>query len=219
VGTPEDRQNDNDKWITGTGNGKTKHLLNPKPKPKVHNAFAILSQPNAPTYYDGPSPTQQMNDNKTIIPPGPREHRRQKKMLGAIRSNKHYGGYAKKTVCSLTTASPKPRTNAPPLPRMTPTMQSMAINSTHAQCNQPTIRLTQHGQNTAYSLSSAFKRIIKKLNRNKHVSLAMQNKVHLFNATSTPSIMLTYYSEANRYYISKHDQCKAGLLILRSSTQ
>jgi hypothetical protein len=43
----------------------------------VHNAFAILSQPNAPTYYDMLGPTQQINNNKTIIPPGPQEHCRQ----------------------------------------------------------------------------------------------------------------------------------------------
>jgi hypothetical protein len=54
-----------------TGNGKTQNFLNPKPYPKVHNAFAILSQPNAPTLYDELSPTQQIDDNKTIIPPGP----------------------------------------------------------------------------------------------------------------------------------------------------
>jgi hypothetical protein len=32
----------------------------------------------------------------------------------------------------------------------------MVINFTHAQRNQPTIQLTQHGQNTAYCLGSAF---------------------------------------------------------------
>jgi hypothetical protein len=47
---PEDGENNYDKWITVTDNGKTKNLLNPKPKPKAHNAFAILSQPDAPTY-------------------------------------------------------------------------------------------------------------------------------------------------------------------------
>jgi hypothetical protein len=55
---PEDREKDNDNWIMVTGNGKTKHLLNSKPNPKVHNAFAILSQPNAPTHYNTPHPTQ-----------------------------------------------------------------------------------------------------------------------------------------------------------------
>jgi hypothetical protein len=55
---PEDREKDNDNWIMVTGNGKTKHLLNSKPKPKVHNAFAILSQPDALTHYNAPHPTQ-----------------------------------------------------------------------------------------------------------------------------------------------------------------
>ncbi len=57
----------------------------------------------------------------------------------------------------------------------------------------------------------------KKLNRNIHVSFLKQNKVHLFDATST--IMLTYDSGADGHNISKHDQCKAGLPILRPSTQ
>jgi hypothetical protein len=77
---PEDREKYNDNWITVTGNGKTKNLLNPKPNPKVHNAFAILSQPDTPTHYNAPRLTQQINYNKTIIPPGPREHRRQRKI-------------------------------------------------------------------------------------------------------------------------------------------
>jgi hypothetical protein len=77
---PEYGEKDNDKWITVTGNCKTKTLLNPKPNPKVYNAFAILSQPNAPTHYDALHPTQQIKDNKTIIPPCPQEHRRQQKI-------------------------------------------------------------------------------------------------------------------------------------------
>jgi hypothetical protein len=56
-GMPEDGENNNDKWIMVTDNGKTKNLLNPKTKPKLHNACAILSQPNASTYYDMPSST------------------------------------------------------------------------------------------------------------------------------------------------------------------
>jgi hypothetical protein len=54
---------------------------------------------------------------------------------------------------------------------------------------------------------------------NKHVSFAKQNKVNLFDATPTPSIMLTYDFGANGNYISEHDQCKAGLSILQPSTQ
>jgi hypothetical protein len=80
AGTPEDGEKDNDNLITVTGNGKTKNLLNPKPNPTVHNAFAILSQPNAPTHYGVPRLTQQINNDKTIIPPGPGEHRRQQQI-------------------------------------------------------------------------------------------------------------------------------------------
>jgi hypothetical protein len=63
-----------------TGNGKTKNLLKPKLEPKLYNAFAILSQPNAPTIYNMSGPALQMDDDKTIIPPDPREHFRQQKI-------------------------------------------------------------------------------------------------------------------------------------------
>jgi hypothetical protein len=80
AGMPEEGENENAKWITVTGNGKTKKLLKPKLEPKLHNAFAILSQPNAPTIYNMSGPALQMDNNKTIIPPNPREHRRQQKI-------------------------------------------------------------------------------------------------------------------------------------------
>jgi hypothetical protein len=95
----------------------------------------------------------------------------------------------------------------------------VAISSAHAQRNQPAIGLTQCGHNTAYHLGSAFNQTIKKLNKNKHVSFAKQNKIHPFDATLTPSIMLTYNSGANGHHISKHEQRKAGLPILRPSTR
>jgi hypothetical protein len=95
----------------------------------------------------------------------------------------------------------------------------VAIDSAHAQRNQPIIGLTQRGRNTAYCLGSAFNLTIKKLNRNKHVSFTKQSKAHLFDATSTPSIMLTYNSGTNGHYISEHDQRKAGLPILRPSSR
>jgi hypothetical protein len=47
---------------------------------------------------------------------------------------------------------------------------------------------------------------------------AKQNEIHLFDATSTPSIMLTYNSGAYGHNNSKHDQPKAGLPILKPST-
>jgi hypothetical protein len=56
-------ENKDDKRITVTGSGKTKKLLKPKLKPTLHNAFAILSQPNDPTTYNMSGPPLQM-DNK-----------------------------------------------------------------------------------------------------------------------------------------------------------
>ena len=52
----------------------------PKLRPKVHNAFAILSQPDDPTRYYMSGPPLQKDDDKTIIPPDPCEHRRQRKI-------------------------------------------------------------------------------------------------------------------------------------------
>ncbi len=63
-----------------TGNSKTKKILKPTLEPKLHNAFAILFQPNAPTIYNISGPALQMDNDKTIIPPNPREHRRQLKI-------------------------------------------------------------------------------------------------------------------------------------------
>jgi hypothetical protein len=186
----------------------------------VHNAFAILSQPNTPTHYDALNLTQQINEDKTIIPPGPGEHRRQQKITWHQHIKQTLQRLRKSDDLFLDnsithtederTAITKKNTN---------NTMHVAIDSTHAQCNQPTIRLAQRGQNTAFCLGSAFNQTIKKLNKNKHLSFAKQNKVHLFNATSTPNIMLTYDSRANGHYISKHDQHKAGLPILRPTTR
>jgi hypothetical protein len=95
----------------------------------------------------------------------------------------------------------------------------LAIDSAHAQRDQSTIGLAQRGQNMAYHLGPMLNRTIKKLNKNKHVNITKQNEVHLFDATSTPSIMLTYDSGANGHYIRKHNQPKACLPILRPSTR
>jgi hypothetical protein len=78
----------------------------------------------------------------------------------------------------------------------------VVIDSAHAQHDQPSIGITQGGKNTAYRLGSVFNQTIKKLTKQKHVSFAKQNKVYLFDATSTPSIMLTYDSGAKGHYIS-----------------
>ena len=49
-----------------TGKGRNKILLKPKLKPTLHNAFAILSQPDDPTSYKMSGPTLKMDDDKTI---------------------------------------------------------------------------------------------------------------------------------------------------------
>jgi hypothetical protein len=162
VGTPEDREKDNDNRITATGNGKTKNLLNPKPNPKVHNAFAILSQPNALTHYNVPCPTQRINADKTIIPPGPREHCRQQKIaqcqhikqtLRQLREsdNLFLDNSITQAEDECTTIAKNNTNNA----------KHMGIDSTHAQRDQPTIGLAQRGQNMAYCLGSAFNLTIK----------------------------------------------------------
>ena len=69
-------ENKDDKWITVTGRGKTKNLLKPKLKPTLL-IFATLSQPDDPTIYNMSGPELQMDNDKTIIPPDPREHHRQ----------------------------------------------------------------------------------------------------------------------------------------------
>ena len=64
-----------------TGKGKHKNLPQPKLKPTLHNAFAILSQLDDPTTnYKMSGPTLKMDDDKTILPPDPREHCRQRKI-------------------------------------------------------------------------------------------------------------------------------------------
>ncbi len=187
-----------DKWITVTGNSKTKNLLIPKPKPKVHNAFAILSQPSASTHYGVPSPTQQINDDKTIMPPGPREHQRQQKIARRQHIKQTLQGQRKSDDLFLDNSITQAEDEHTAIAKnSTNNAKCVAIDSAHAQCNQPSIGLAQHGQNTDYCLGSVFDRTIKKLTKQEHVSFANQNKVYLFDATSTPSIMLTYDSGAN----------------------
>ncbi len=67
----EEGENEDDKWITVTGKGRNKILPKPKLKPTLHNAFAILSQPNDPTNYNMSKPPLKMDDDKTILPPDP----------------------------------------------------------------------------------------------------------------------------------------------------
>jgi hypothetical protein len=141
---PENGEFDNDKWITVTGNSKTKTLLSPKPNPKMHNAFAILSQPNAPTHYNALRPTQQINNNKTIILSVPQEHRRQQKI-----AQRRHIKQTLQLLCnsdnlfldnSITQAEDEHTAIAK---NNTNNAKRMVIDSAHAQCNQPTIELAQ----------------------------------------------------------------------------
>jgi hypothetical protein len=80
VGTLEEGESKDDKWITVAGGSNTKKLLQPKLKPTLHNAFAILSQPDDPTGYNMSRPLLKMDDDKTVLPLDPQEHRRQRKI-------------------------------------------------------------------------------------------------------------------------------------------
>jgi hypothetical protein len=203
---PEERENKDDQWITVTGKSKTKNLLKPKLEPKLHNAFATLSQPNAPTIYNMSSPALQTDDDKTIIPPDPREHRRQckiawrqhiKQTLWQLRDSDDL--FLIKNSITLAederTSLAKDDTN---------NKKCLTIDAAHTKHGTPSIGIAQRGRNAAYSLGSAFNQTIKKINKNKHVSFATHNKVHQYTNNEQP-IMVMYDSGAQGHYISKKD--------------
>ncbi len=146
----EQGENKNVKWITVTGNGETKNLLNPKPKPKLHNTFAILSQPGAPTYYDAPSPAQQMDDDRTIRPPGPREHFRQQKIAQRQHIKQTPRQLRESDDLFLNNSITHAKDKHTAIAKSdTNNAMLVAIDSAHAQCDQPTMGLAQCGCNTA----------------------------------------------------------------------
>jgi hypothetical protein len=154
---PEDGEKDNDNWITVTGNSKTKNLLYLNPNPKVHNAFAILSQPNTPTHYNAPRSTQQINDNKTIISPGPQEHHRQQKIAQCQHIKQTLRQLRKSDDLFLDNSITQAKDECTAIAKNnTNKAKRIAIDSAHAQRNQPTIGLSQRGQNMAYCLGSTF---------------------------------------------------------------
>jgi hypothetical protein len=211
---PEEGENKNAKWITVSGNGKTKNLLKPKLKPKLHNAFAILSQPNAPTIYNMSGPALQMDDDKTITPPDPGEHRRQQKI-----TRRQHIKHTLWQLCnsddlfldnSITLAEDERTSLAK---NDTSNKKRAAIDIAHTKRGTPSIGFAQRGCNAAYSLGSAFNRMLKKINKNKHVRFTTSNKVHKYTYNKQP-IMIRYGSGANGHYISEKDRRKAGLPIL-----
>ncbi len=184
----------------------------------MRNAFAILSQPNSPTIYYMSGPALQMDDNKTIIPPDPRKHRRQQK----IARRQHI----KQTLRQLRDSDDLFLNNSITLAEDkqtslakddTSNKKRLAINAAHTKRGTPSIGVAQHGRNAAYSLGSTFNWTIKKISKNKHVSFATHNEVHQYTNNEQP-IMVTYDSGTNGHYISEKDQRKAGLPILRPST-
>ncbi len=111
-----------------------------------------------------------MDDDKTIIPPDPREHRRQckitrqqhiKQMLWRLHDSEDLFLNNSTTLAEDEwTSLAKDDTN---------NKKRLAINAAHTKRGTPSIGIAQHGRNAAYSLGSAFNRTIKKINKNKHV--------------------------------------------------
>ncbi len=144
-----------------TGRGKTKQLPKPKLKPTLHNAFAILSQPNDP-----PSMSQlplKMDDGKTTLPPDPREHHRQRKIarrqhikqtLRCLRDSNNLFLDDSITLAEdeWTSLAKADESNK----------KRMAINAAHTKRGTTSIGFAQRGRNADYSLSSAFNRTTKK---------------------------------------------------------
>ena len=191
-----------------TGTGKHKNLLKPKPKPTLHNAFAILSQPDDPTNYKMSGPPLKMDDDKTILPPDPREHRRQRKIARRQHIKRTLQRLRDSDNLFLDDSINLAEDERTSLAKADETdKKRMAINAAHTKRGTPSISLAQRGRNAAYSLGSAFNRTIKKINKNKHVSFA------------THPVMVTYDSGADGHYISKKDRHNAGLPILRPSTR
>jgi hypothetical protein len=174
---PEEGENKNEKWNMVTGNGKTNKLLNPKPKPKLHNAFAILSQPGTPTYYSALSPAQKMDKDRTIIPPSLREHRRQQNFARCQHIKQTLRWLHKSDDLFLNNSITHAKDKYTAIAKSnTNNAKHVEINSAHAQRNQPTIGVAQCGCNTAYRLGFAFNWTIKKLNKKKMSALLSRTR-------------------------------------------
>ena len=167
-----------------TGNGRNKILLKPKLKPTLHNAFAILSQPDDPINSNMSKPPPKMDDDKTILPLDPREHRRQRKTARRQHIKRTLQRLRDSDNLFLDDSITLAEDERTSLAKANETdKKRMAINAAHTKRGTPSIGLAQHGRNAAYSLGSAFNRTIKKINKNKHVSFA------------THPVMVTYDSE------------------------
>jgi hypothetical protein len=214
----DEGENEDDKWITVEGRSKTKKLLKPKLETTLHNAFAILSQPNDPIYYM--SETISLNeDDKTIMPTDRKEHRLKRRAarrqhlkltLQRLKDSEElfFDNSITQAEDERTTMAKNDNNNA----------RRLAIDAAHAKQDKPRIGLVQQGRNTAYAFGSALKRQFKSITKNKHVSFAKHHMVRQFDDNIT-CVMVDYDSGADGHYISEEDRCKAGLPILRASTK
>jgi hypothetical protein len=122
----------------------------------VKNAFAMLSiSTDAPTL--APSLIALATDDKTIIPPSPWEHCRQQKDA--------WRQHIKQTLRQLresdnlfldNSITHNKGVHSTIAKGNTNNVKHVAINSAHAQRNQPTIGLAQRGRNMTYRLGSMF---------------------------------------------------------------
>jgi hypothetical protein len=214
-----ERKDDMDGWIKIEWKDSYKNKITPLVLTSTNNAFAILSVSNNPTTKQAasvavPSPISCETDNKTIMF-DPKEHCQQCKIarqqhvqqtLRQLRKNDNLFLDNSITITEdeHTGLAKKNNSNA----------KRKAIDSSHVRQDKPSIGLAQQGHNLVYSMSSAFNRTIKKLNKTKqHVSFATHNTVQLYKDHEEP-LMITYDSGSDDNYLSKKDCVKAGLPIL-----
>jgi hypothetical protein len=146
-----------------------------------------------------------MDEDKTILPPDPREHRRQRKIARRQHIKQTLRRLRDSNNLFLDDSITLAEDERTSLAKADDTNKKrMAINAAHTKRGTTSIGFAQRGRNAAYSLSSAFNRTIKKINKNKHVSFATNNRVHQYNSNEQP-IMVTYDSGADGHYISKKD--------------
>jgi len=215
----DEGENEDDRWIKVEGRGKTKQLLKPKLETTLHNAFAILSQPNDPTIYYMSESISLHDDDKAIMPTDRKEHRLKRRAarrqhlkltLRRLKDSEElfFDNSITQAEDERTTMAKNDNKNA----------RRIAIDAAHAKQDKPRIGIVQQGRNTVYTFGSALKRQFKSITKSKHVCFAKQHTVRQIDENIT-CVMVDYDSGADGNYISEEDRHKAGLPILRASTK
>jgi hypothetical protein len=152
-----------------------------------------------------PSPISCKTDNKTIMF-DPKEHRRQCKIAWQQHVQQTLQRLHKNDNLFLDNSITITENERTALAKNDDSnAKRKAIDSSHVRRDKPSIGLVQRGRNLVYSMSSAFNRTIKKLNKTKqHVSFATHNTVRLYKDHEEP-LMMTYNSGSNGNYLSKKD--------------